>query len=614
MTIEVKPLHQTAVADDPVQEAEGKITPTKYNAGSKITLATARLIGRTTAGAGDAEEISVGTGLTLNAGTLSVNYGAGVTVTQSTVDGTALTATGNGTGYGVSGTGGTGAGSHGVVGTSGTGAGSRGGVFNSSVSHGMEAASSGGNGSGVVGAGNGVGNGVTGTGGATGAGVRGLGGATSGPGGWFTATAGNDHGVQATGVGSGRGVVGTGGATGIGVRGVGGSTSGEGGYFSGQGGNATGATGVAHGSGIGARGTATSGQGVYGDATSGQGVYGIATTGQGVRGISTSSYGGMFTSGTTALYCSTTGTGLYTIDTRANTSGGAIIGYAPNTSWYGILGYSGNYSFYGNGMVYNQYDVNGAAIYGYNTGGHFGVRGHSVSSYAIYGTTGNNVGSSFAGSDAQVYLSHYGYACYSASQPAYFAGTTFSSDARLKENIVDADPKALLAKLRQLRVREFNWKPNTGGYNYTKGRKVVGLIAQEVQQVFPEWVTEIQSPPHQYAEDETPKPNTLEQDLGSHLVLSTDEMTRGLVAAVAVLADEVGALVDKTSKYKLFDRMTDAEVATFEQIMGQQSLKKRKLFEMSQYLEHGNAGFQELRGAMVQAFGAQRTNQLLAKD
>ena len=50
------------------------------------------------------------------------------------------------------------------------------------------------------------------------------------------------------------------------------------------------------------------------------------------------------------------------------------------------------------------------------------------------------------------------------------------SDARLKENIVDATPK--LAELMQLRVRNFNFITEPGN-------KQIGFIAQEVEEIFP---------------------------------------------------------------------------------------------------------------------------------
>lgn len=48
------------------------VQPSNWNAEHALTLATGRLLGRTTAGTGAAEEISAGTGLTLSGGTLSV--------------------------------------------------------------------------------------------------------------------------------------------------------------------------------------------------------------------------------------------------------------------------------------------------------------------------------------------------------------------------------------------------------------------------------------------------------------------------------------------------------------------------------------------------------------
>jgi len=61
----------------------GKIGAGLYTATTGLTMNTARLLGRTTAGVGAAEEISVGTGLSLTAGVLS-NTAAGVTSVSAT--------------------------------------------------------------------------------------------------------------------------------------------------------------------------------------------------------------------------------------------------------------------------------------------------------------------------------------------------------------------------------------------------------------------------------------------------------------------------------------------------------------------------------------------------
>jgi len=51
------------------------VQPSNWNAEHDLTIATSRLVGRTTAGTGSVEEISVGSGLSLSAGTLSATGG-----------------------------------------------------------------------------------------------------------------------------------------------------------------------------------------------------------------------------------------------------------------------------------------------------------------------------------------------------------------------------------------------------------------------------------------------------------------------------------------------------------------------------------------------------------
>jgi len=57
------------------------VAPSAYASANGLTMATARLLGRTTAATGAAEEITVGSGLTLSAGTLTAT-GSGGTVTS----------------------------------------------------------------------------------------------------------------------------------------------------------------------------------------------------------------------------------------------------------------------------------------------------------------------------------------------------------------------------------------------------------------------------------------------------------------------------------------------------------------------------------------------------
>lgn len=70
MAISLKHNFTSAVADE---GDTSLVRPSNWNAEHTLTLATARLIGRTTAGTGAAEEISVGTGLNLSSGSLAVS-------------------------------------------------------------------------------------------------------------------------------------------------------------------------------------------------------------------------------------------------------------------------------------------------------------------------------------------------------------------------------------------------------------------------------------------------------------------------------------------------------------------------------------------------------------
>lgn len=70
MAISLKHAFASGKADGPDSTL---IQPSNWNAEHVLTMATARLLGRTTAGTGAAEEISVGTGLTFASGSLSVD-------------------------------------------------------------------------------------------------------------------------------------------------------------------------------------------------------------------------------------------------------------------------------------------------------------------------------------------------------------------------------------------------------------------------------------------------------------------------------------------------------------------------------------------------------------
>ena len=73
MAVSLKHAFQSAQADGP---GSTKVQPSNWNAEHTLTCATARLLGRTTAGTGAVEELTAGTGLTLSGGSLAVTTGA----------------------------------------------------------------------------------------------------------------------------------------------------------------------------------------------------------------------------------------------------------------------------------------------------------------------------------------------------------------------------------------------------------------------------------------------------------------------------------------------------------------------------------------------------------
>lgn len=78
MAVSLKHAFQSAQPDGPDST---KVQPSTWNAEHTLTCATARLLGRTTAGTGAVEELTAGAGLTLSGGSLAVTSGAYTTPT-----------------------------------------------------------------------------------------------------------------------------------------------------------------------------------------------------------------------------------------------------------------------------------------------------------------------------------------------------------------------------------------------------------------------------------------------------------------------------------------------------------------------------------------------------
>jgi hypothetical protein len=187
---------------------------------------------------------------------------------------------------------------------------------------------------------------------------------------------------------------------------------------------------------------------------------------------------------------------------------------------------------------------NAAAIGGYfqstiATPGYHGVYAEANSSYGVYGKTYN---ASYGGvlgynsnNTAFGILGYSTYGFYSASS-INVAGTIYTSDARLKENI-----KPILNSLdilSALNPVSFDWKEKS-----SRGPSSdFGLIAQEVEQVIPECVFETTTP------GRTPEMThevSLEEELGTYKGVDYSRFIPFLIAAVKELSAKNQELLAK---------------------------------------------------------------------
>jgi len=73
----------------------------------------------------------------------------------------------------------------------------------------------------------------------------------------------------------------------------------------------------------------------------------------------------------------------------------------------------------------------------------------------------------------------------------YATGTYQGSDARLKNVIEEIEPVGVLNKLDSIRSIRYTWKENSTQYITGQTKTEIGFLAQEVQEHFPEVVTEV---------------------------------------------------------------------------------------------------------------------------
>jgi hypothetical protein len=242
--------------------------------------------------------------------------------------------------------------------------------------------------------------------------------------------------------------------------------------------------------------------GVEGQSSSGYGVDGVSSSGDGVFATSSSGYGlyAITTSGSAAVYA-TTGGGNYAVQAVTTATNGIAVNASANVS--GGIGVDANgvvngvYATSSSGHAVEGASTSGTGVYASSSSGN-GVYGTSGSSslsgvYAV--TTGNGRALHAVVSPAGTGTAVWGENNYSTGWAGYFTGNVnvtgtltcgsgCSSDRRLKQNIEPLT--GAIDKLLQLKGVTFEWKNPEEHQNHTGTQ--VGVIAQEVEKVFPQWV------------------------------------------------------------------------------------------------------------------------------
>jgi prepilin-type N-terminal cleavage/methylation domain-containing protein len=172
--------------------------------------------------------------------------------------------------------------------------------------------------------------------------------------------------------------------------------------------------------------------------------------------------------------------------------------YALSAYNAGTHGVAGNGALYG--LVGYARDSSGYGVHGYNLAtAAQGNLGQTTLGVVGYTQTANSSGYGVLGfgPGSTVYCGlgrGDGWALVCSGGNAWINGTTYPSDARLKEKqkpITDA-----LDTLMALKPMHYYWRENTEQARAYKGKPQVGLMAQDVEKILPNIVTSMEMSPH----------------------------------------------------------------------------------------------------------------------
>ena len=206
----------------------------------------------------------------------------------------------------------------------------------------------------------------------------------------------------------------------------------------------------------------------------------------------------------------------------------------------------------------------GQGIYSYlvaNTN----LSGGSFSLYGQYVAATGSPGGGCLGVISSVY-GILGYYDGAQSWAGYFNGSTYAtgsyqgSDARLKD-VIEPISGGILDKLANIQPVKYRWKQNTDQRESVGDSIQIGLIAQEVEEHFPELVKEITHTcpinPEQLEENQFDSSCSLNHDLGTFKTLEYQHLTAVLVEALKEAKTRIETL--EASNADLAARLTALE-------------------------------------------------------
>ena len=156
----------------------------------------------------------------------------------------------------------------------------------------------------------------------------------------------------------------------------------------------------------------------------------------------------------------------------------------------------------------------------------------------------------------------------SANRWAYYDGDSnwdFPSDRNFKKDIVDAE--SMLDRVLKVQVRRYRWKDEP-----EQGKHMLGVIAQEVQPLFPDLVTEVQNP------DTKDKSLTVGYgDFALIAIKSIQELKKQQDDETSKLKAQIAQLAAQNEQLQTQNRENGDRLAALERLVHAQQLQKASL-------------------------------------